>query len=69
MPDEKVTWEMVCRFRPDEHLWLELRALSRTEVEVLVQVPGARRSLTATFAELRALLDELERSAKEVEKL
>jgi hypothetical protein len=73
MPDERrtpeVSWEMVVRWKDEDKLWLELRALSATELDLMAQFPGGRHSLTLTFAEIRQALDELERSAKEIERL
>lgn len=64
-----VGWEMIVRWKLTERYWLEIRALSRDEVEVRCAGPGTDVSKVIPFGDLRQALDELERSAREIEKL
>lgn len=68
-----VGWEMVLRYRWDQRTSIELRALSAVELEITVTAKnahgGATGSRTVTFADMRAALDELQRSARDIEKL
>jgi hypothetical protein len=68
-----VDWEMVVRYPWDEHVSIELRAISKSEFEIAVmaknQFGPARGSRTVTFGDVRKALDELERAAQEVEQL
>jgi hypothetical protein len=70
---EGVGWEMVIHWADGGEPELEARALSPTEVEFTAHVKTTlgtfTRALSMPFAELRAALDELERSARELEKL
>lgn len=73
-PDtDGVEWEMVTRFRWDGSVAVELRAISPTELEISVTTEnvagGATGSRRVLFADVRKALDELERSAREIERL
>lgn len=71
--DTGVEWEMVVRWKWNDDVELDLRAFSATELEIKATTANAcgaaTGSRTVTFADVRAALDELERSAREIEKL
>jgi hypothetical protein len=70
---DRVEWEMVVRYPWDDETAIELRVLTKTEVEITVTAKnaagGATGSRMVKFADLRRALDELERSATEIEAL
>jgi hypothetical protein len=71
--NEAVEWEMVIRYPWGSDVAIELRALTPTELEITVTAANtygaAKGSRTVSFADMRKALDELERSAREVERL
>lgn len=68
-----VEWEMVVRYPWDDVASIELRAIDQATIEVKVTAKndygGATGSRRLKLADVRRALDELERSAKEVERL
>ena len=68
-----VEWEMVTRFPWDGQAAIELRAFSRTEVEVKVTATNACGAATGqrviALHDLRQALDALEVSARSIERL
>jgi hypothetical protein len=72
-----VGWEMVIRWPWEDDMKAELRAIDKDTVELVVSMKVGNslgtwtevKSRRVLIADLRAALDELERSAKEVERL
>lgn len=70
---EAVEWETVVRWPWDEAVSIELRAASLDDVEIKVVTRnacgGAEGSRRLKFSDVRRALDQLEYSAREVERL